>query len=161
MFGSLADLCQLEQVEAVAVNLVEGICEGALQRRGRRKARTQRNVPAENSAEPFHHASALEYLPAYAEDVFCPLLGRSVLFFQAELGILVIVHGEDFDLVCPVGGYSGHYNLVYGSRKHIPSVVVCMLPYKVYPAGGGIDVTVPAEQDLELFFYALFHHSAK
>ena len=157
----LAYLGKLEQVEAVAENIVQGEGEGAFESRGGGKARSQRNVSAEYGAEAFDLAAPLEHLPAHAEYVFGPLLRGRILFVQAEFCILVEVYGEHFYLVCSVGGDSGHYALVNGAWKHVSAVVVCMFTYQVYTAGGRIHVAVLAEQHLEFLLNLLFHQSAR
>ena len=92
VLGALSDSCELELVDAVAVeHVVHGESEAALECGGRAEPRAEGDVSGENGIEAFDAATALDDLAADAEDVARPALGGSVLLAETELRVLVNV----------------------------------------------------------------------
>ena len=94
MLCGLADLGELELVDAVGVQFVDGKGEGALEGGRRGEAGTERYVAGEDRVEAGDFAAALGRLAANSEYVAGPGLLRFVLFLQAELIPLSMAPGK-------------------------------------------------------------------
>ena len=157
VFRGLADLGQLELVDTVVEQVVQGKSESAFQGCRRGEAGAQRDVTRENRAETMHLATALDHLPAHPEQIAGPALVGLVFLVQAKFAILVMMHRICLDLLRSVHHDFRHNTLIDGSREHIATIVVRVLANQIHASGRCENGTVLSEQGPEFFLDFFFH----
>ena len=157
MLCALAYLGELELVDAVAEEFVDGESEGALEGCRGRKAGAERDVTCEHGVEAFHLATPLEGLAAHSEDISCPGLDGGILLFETEFHKLVIVKGIGTDFLLSVEPYLCEDSAVDGAGEHIAAVVVGVFADEVDAAGRCEEAAVSAVKCPEFFLDLGFH----
>ena len=157
VLGGLADLGELELVDTVTVQLVDGKGKSALKGGRRGEARAERDVAGEDRVEAGDLAAALGRLAAYAENIAGPSLLGFVFLLESKLYELVIVEGIRLDLVRPVERYLRHDAFVNGSGEYISSVIVSMFTDKIDASCRCEHFSVAPVKGAEFLLDSLFH----
>ena len=157
VLGALADSRELELVDTIVKNVVQGEGEGALEGGAGTQAGAQGHVAREHGVEALHLAAALDGLAADAENVARPLLLGLVLLLEAELHVFVVIEGVGPHFRGAVDLDRGHDAAIDGAREDVAAVIIRMFADQVDASRGGIYVTFGAEQGLEFFLDFGFH----
>ena len=160
VLGGLADLRQLELVDAAAAEVVQREGVGRFQRRRRGHARSQRHVARENRVETADRPAALADLAADAENIPRPALGRLVRLLEAELRRFAQIERIGAHTIRTVEPDGRHDALVHGSGEDETSVVVGMFADQIDTPRRGEQHgarTVKLFEFLAGFLFHLFH----